>query len=557
MWQVLIYAPHIQAQQSDPTDQRMRLDMPDSLVITGQGAVELQTEGNKLESAYGYALPQSREFHRPSMRGLEVLPQVGGKIALPRIVRAGRDFAADAAGLINHQGNVALEAGGRAERSGWQLAGSFGLRGGPGHRDGASHRKVVASIDAGRRLPYRTAGAVGFKLIEGMNGVWSLSDDRERSFNRIAVKIAGDGAVDDTELHGSIEIDRRNIKDSLEPVGGGTENGVLIEGYGERAGRRFYVRGKASYDRTSLSRGQSSGGVTTIASVGAEALTRPEERYGGGLGVTLFSVNPFDATSDADSIRKPYAQAYAWARVTSWLKLTARFGGGGRVERYGLWEAYRENPFLFIDTPLKPIIHRADLDIRVDAQRGEGRHITAGFRFNLIRNYPVWDKPWAVPALDRSTAGVSDRAATPDFELTYDEDNVSIRTGYLTIQHRVGPKVSIASKLRVFWSAYQERSGVSYVPDFHHEVSSSMDLWENLRLMPRLTWIGRRPHADSQGKRVKMGSYAVMDIGAQHPMRHGLYGRLWLYNIFHTRYERWEGFVEPGLTLALGVGREW
>ena len=157
----------------------------------------------------------------------------------------------------------------------------------------------------------------------------------------------------------------------------------------QKASGRFWIHSHGSYELVHTSRSQGTTGTATCIAGGVKGWLRPDEAYGGALGMDIYNIEHLGG----DSIKAIRPSVTAWARPLRRVKLTASAGSG--VDRTGIYDAYGQNPMLNLSTPLRTAFRSFDLRADVEVTLSDESSASVGLKQLTITDYPVWRRQTA------------------------------------------------------------------------------------------------------------------------------------------------------------------
>lgn len=511
------------------------LDIPDSLVIPGRAVYQQVTEGVKHFTYYGKAFPQERADRRHGTTSITRLPALESKDVYPTAVRHGGVRATTVEAATQHYGDLSMTGRHAAEWKGWLASVDGDLGGGLGHTTGAGwHREELTG--RGRRvLAWHSGVDGGVRLQNGRTGAWGTDPRSHRDYYRLGLSAGGDRVLDGNVLRLDVDLQQRGVAG---PGVDASEQAMRAGVHWERTNGRFWLRGQATTDFVWTSRDQGIEGTGSMTVIGAEAWTRPEENFGGGLGVNVYTTDPLDG----DSLRTIRPSVTAWARMFRMLKLTATLTSS--VERFGVWEAYSQNTTLDVATPLRMPFRSVDLDLNGEIAFTEWNVVTFGFRELIIKDYPIWHRPAPDQAFVLDYAYAGDQTAS--LSAVYGRYKRSWRHGSL-------------DALAVWRTHALQGQPVPYVPDWElHVVTTVPWRWGRI-LSPTVRVVGPRSYVvpGNSTQLDRLDSFVQVDLRASMPLRRGWRISGSVQNLLHQNCRRWDGVNEPGLHLQIGAHRAW
>jgi len=528
----LVAAGGVLAQQAERN--RPVLEIPESIDIAGRASYQQVTEGEKVFVYFGMAFPVERTADQEGPGPGEPLPTLTSKELYPMLVRHGGARATSVEGMAQNYGNGLIGARHVADIRGWLGSADAELGGGAGHVDGADWHREMVSGRAQRAATWRTTYDGSVLVESGRTGVWGVEALSHRTYYGIGGGAGLDHAfAGDHEVRLGVDLRQRDVGDPRMNV---SEQSLTSDLTWQNASGRFWLKGDVLADLVHTSRDSGTAGTSSAVAVSAEAWTRPEENFGGALGVTIYSAKYLGG----DSLRTIRPSVTAWARLFNTVKFSARLTSG--LERFGIWEAYQQQPMLSLDTPLRMAFHSVDIDVNGEAPIRHAHLMNIGLREQVIRDYPVWKR----------------QAAGEPFVADY---------GYA-----MGQTASIASfygRYRYTWSSgssdvlaiWRKHSlvgqRVPYVPDWEVHATTGVPLWRGITISPTAQVIGPRAAVRPVATLDRLGAYAVLDLEAAYPLRGGWLLTGSLFNLLNQNYERWQGVREPGFHVQLGAKRTW
>jgi hypothetical protein len=301
---------------------------------------------------------------------------------------------------------------------------------------------------------------------------------------------------------------------------------------------------------TSRSVGKSGTGSQFVLS--GQAWTRPEENFGGALGVTLYTVNYLAG----DSLRTIRPSIAAWARIFDLVKFTGRLSSG--VDRFGIWESYGDNPLLSLGTPVHGAFRSVDVDVNAEVSLTHSNVATLGLANLIVKDYPIWVRKDTNAVWDPRFP--NDPFVPDQFALDYtyqEKEMASITSVYGRYQHWW---THGSFDLLAIWRAHALRGRpVPHVPDWECHLVTSFAAGRGIVLSPAVHAVGPRSFVLPNSLNIlgRLGPYVVLDAEAAVPLKYGWQLAVSAENLLNQRYEKWEGFREPGLHLQVGVKRAW
>jgi len=530
--------------------ERAVLEIPDSVVIQGRAQYQLQTGGNKNFTYYAKAFPVDRADTRYSFASVTTLPALSSKETFPTPVRHGAVRATQIRCVAQHYGNVLVSADRVADWRGWLFSGDGELGGGRGHTSGAGWHREAISGRVRQVVTWRSAYDAQLALESGRTGIWSALNQSHRDYLKLDAGVGLERILaGDHEVRLDVDAQQRRI--------GGPEASVSEQAFYSRlawqkASGRFWVSANATADVVHTSRSVGAKGFGSLITVSGEAWTRPEENFGGALGVTIYTVDYLAG----DSLRTIRPSVTAWARILNLVKFTGRLTSG--VDRLGIWEAYQANPMLNVATPLRMPFRSVDIDVNAETSLEHSNVVTVGLRQLVIKDYPVWvmkDTLTVWQGQFPTEPYVRDQFAL-DYRYTGIE-NASVTAFYARYQHTW--KQGSIDALGIWRVHALKEQKVPYVPDWEVHLGANIPFRQSAIFSPAVHVTGPRSYVATKtvDKLAKLGTYATVDLDASIPLRRGWLLTASLRNLLNQGYERWDGFKEPGFHLQVGVRRTW
>lgn len=533
-----------------PAPERSVLDIPDSVVIEGRARYQLQTSGSKNFTYYAKAFPVERQDDPHGFTSVATLPALSSKQTYPTPVRHGAIRATQVRAVAQHYGNVLAFGNRVADLRGWLVSGDGELGGGRGHTADAGWHCEALSGRVRKVISWRTAYEGQCAFESGRTGIWGQTTPSHRTYYRADMGLGVERVIgDDHQVRLDLDFAQRGVGGPEADVG---EQAFASRLTWQRASGRFWVRATGLADVVHTSRPSGKSGTGSHVVVSAEAWTRPEEDFGGALGVTVYTVDYFAG----DSLRTIRPSIAAWARILDIVKFTARLSSG--VDRFGVWEAYRDNPLLNLATPVRTPFRSVDIDVNGEVPITHSHVATFGMTHVVVKDYPVWVRK------DTATAW-SERFPNEPFvrdqfaiDYTYQgRETASITSFYGRYQHWwSGGSFNLFGVWRVHGLAGRD---VPHVPGWELHFVADLPLGRGIALSPGMHAIGKRRYV----RRTALDSldtldpYVVFDVEASVPLRQGWTFTASVQNLLDQRYQIWEGFREPGLHVQVGLKRTW
>ncbi len=518
---------------AQPAPDRSALEIPDSLVIPGRAVYQLVTGGSKLPTYYGKAFPRDRTDGTYGTASLTNLPMPGSKDIYPTPVKHGGIRATTIEASAQHYGNVAVVARHVMDRSGWLASGVGELGAGLGHTGGAGWHREMLDAGARRVVAWNSAYDGGLRLETGRSGVWGDDTTSHRDYHKIALAMAADRTIDGNQLRLDVDLQQRGVG---APNLSASEQAIRVGMRWQRTNGRFWIRGRATGDFVRTARDLGDEGASSIVAVGVEAWTRPDENFGGGLGVTVYSGEYLAG----DSLREIRPSLTAWVRTLDVAKFTIRLASG--ADRYGVFEAFDGCPMLDVSTPLRMPFRSLDFDVNGEVQLSDWNSASIGFRLDWIDDYPVWR---------RSGAG-------EPFSIHYDyvsSETASISAFYS--RYRTTWRQGSLDLLAVWRSHSLAENPVPQVPDWEFHAVTALTARRGIVISPTVRLIGPRSYIMSNDRSGTLDSYFRVDVEGSAPFRQGWYLTAAIRNLLAQKYQRWIGSNEPGFHVEIGARRTW
>lgn len=545
---VALGRPDARAQTSSPD--RTVLDIPDSVVIEGRARYELQTGGSKSFTYYAKAFPVERTDTLQGVAPFATLPALSSKETYPTMVRHGGVRATQVRVAAQHYGNALVSANQVADLRGWLVSADGELGGGRGHVTNAGWHRQAVSGRVRKATSWRSGYDAELSLEHGRTGIWGQTARSHRTYYRADAAFGVERTVGaDHQIGIDLDFAQRGVGGPETDV---SEQAVLSHVTWQRASGRFWLGMTGTGDFIHTSRSGGANGTASQIILSGEAWTRPEENFGGALGVTIYTVDHLVG----DSLRTIRPSIAAWARMLDIVKFTGRLSSG--VDRFGVWEAYQQDPLLSIATPVRGSFRSVDLDARGEVSITHSQVAALGLKHVIVKDYPVWVRKDTARVWSQSFP--NEPFVRDQFALDYGyqgTETASITSLYGRYQ---GWWSRGSFDVLAIWRAHALRGrDVPHVPDWELHIIGNCPIGRGVALSPSAHAVGPRSFIapSSPDALDRLGPYVVVDVEASAPLRWGWFVTASLHNLLNQRYEVWEGFREPGLHFQVGVRRTW
>jgi hypothetical protein len=525
------------------------LDIPDSLVIQGKAQVELILSGTKDNTYYDRAFPVEREETPEELTSVTAMPATPAKETFPLFVRHGSTHATAFQAAAQHFGNASLWAGRWQDWQSVLISSDAEIGGGKGHVEKADWWRTAASVNARYPASWRTAWESSVSGEAGRTSVWDPTLPSRRDYTRGEMRFGFDRAFgSDQEVRIDVNSDARRVAG---PEATATEQTLLARVGWQNTTGRFWVSANMIGSFLHNSRPMGMSGNSSFYVVSGEAWTRPEENFGGAIGVSIYTVNHLAG----DSLRTIRPSITAWARIKDFVKFSGRLTSG--VDELGIWEAYRANPMLNLATPLRTPFRSVDIDLNAEIPIHRDNIWTFGFRQLLIQNYPVWVRKDTAATWSRRFAAEPYVANQFAIDYAYAGTDLASITAFYA-RYRYSWRVGSVDALGVLRAHSLVQQAVPYVPDWEFHVSSNLP-YRRLTISPAIHAFGPRHYIDSKtvDTIAELRAYALANLEISTPLRRGWLLTLSGSNLLNSSFETWNGFKEPGVFGQIGVRRTW
>ena len=522
--------------------ERAVLAIPDSLVIQGLMRYERQTRGNKSPTYYGMAFPVLRRDQVHRIVNVTALPEIASKQMYPTLVRHGRIRVSSADVTAQHYGNIVLAGRTTADWRGLLVSADGSIGGGRAHLSDAAWHRETANLRVRHVLDWRTAYDAQVDLDLGRTGMYdSVSIGSHRTFYQARGGVVLDRTLgSDNLVNLTLDAAQRGVSGPEDSPG---EQVLFGRVSWQKASGRFWIHSYGSYELVHTSRSQGTTGTATNFAGGVKGWIRPDESYGGALGMDIYNIEHLGG----DSIKAIRPSVTAWARLFRRVKFTASAASG--VDRTGIYEAYGQNPMLNLNTPLHTAFRSFDLRAEAEVTLSDESSASIGLKQLTITDYPVWR---------RQTAGQSGYV-TGQFVLDYGyaADNDATITEMYVQYERSWDRGSLDA-----FAAYRSHTlmnrKVPHVADWEGQVAGHIPVTGGVLISPSLSIIGPRVHlpAGAGTTLSELDPYAVVSLGVSVPVLRDWTATLSLKNIANQQYERWEDVREPGFHLEISMKRD-
>jgi len=525
------------------------LDIPDSLVIQGRVQHELLLAGTKSNTLYDRAFPVEREDVPEQLASVNTLPAISSKETFPLFIRHGSVHATALRAAAQHFGNGSLWVGRWQDWKGFLLSSDLELGGGRGHTDNASWWRTALGTNARYMPSWRTACDGSLDIESGRTAIWDGVLSSHRNYSRGGLGLAlNRGLSPDQEVSLFVEGDARRVSG---PEATANEKTLASVISWQNTTGRFWIKGNVQADFTNTARPAGTDGTGSFYAVSAEAWTRPEENFGGAVGVTIYTVNYLSG----DSLRTIRPSIAAWGRVRNLVKFTGRLSSG--VQRFGIWEAYQANQMLNLATPLRSPFTSVDIDLNVETSVHRDNVLTFGFRQLIVDDYAVWVRKDSTVTWRRRFP--TEPHTVNQFGVDYGyagTDQASLTSFYARYQYawREG-SVDALGLIRAHSLVQQP---VPYVPDWEFHLGARFP-FRRFTVAPSLHTIGTRHYIEPKtlDQIAEMDPYVLVDLEVSTALNRHWQLALLGSNLLNSRYQRWNGFNEPGIYGQIGIRRTW
>ena len=531
----------VPARAQSPEEDRAVLDIPDSLVIQGLMRYEQQTLGAKQPTYYGMAFPVLRRDGVHGITNVTTLPAISAKQTYPTPVHHGRLRVSSADITAQHYGNLTLAGRTTVDWKDILISADGSIGGGRAHLSDAAWHRETANVRARQVLDWRTAYDAQLSLNAGRTGVYdSASTGSHRTFYQVRGQCELDRTLGtDNQLRLIVDAAQRGVSG---PETGPSEQVVSGHVSWEKASGRFWLTTYGHYEMVRTSRSVGTEGTATTFAGGAQAWIRPDEAFGGALGMDLYSINYMAG----DSLNEIRPSVTVWARLFRRVKFTGTVSSG--ADRMGIYDAYTRNNMLNLSTPLKTVFNSFDLDLNAQATINDQSVLTVGAHQATLTNYPVWR---------RQAVGESGNEPG-QFILDYDwaaGEDATINSIYARYNQNWN-----RGSLDAFATVRMHDIGgrdVPHVPDWEGHVATHIPVSSDVLISPSLDIVGPRayvvPGSAAMGE---LGMYFAANLGVSVPVLRQWMLTLSLQNLAHQQYNCWEDVKEPGFHLQISMKRD-